>query len=771
MEEAGLAGKPESHMPSSRLFQCRICAHSFLKNEHLVRHIRSHTKEKPFKCPDCGNRYSRRDTLIRHRRDVKCNLGGVANNAAVTPFELPPGELESDWGEPRSLASLPEETWWAGDSSRAAEAPLLSIPPQPSSANWSNQSDQSAPTSHPVVSSRGSVQPMSGNTDLLHVEQCLLIQDSPIQPDLYDLRECFSSWDIAPHLHQDILQMDISPLESVWNAEVHSDSVSTLDMQLADLRHIQHMWHSQIPETPGKDLYYPGQTIEPIYGPLTPPCSSPSSSSDVDDQYRQGLRNSFRISLYEPTIPSVDFLNVCVRLYFAKVHPLFPILHAPTFRPCKSNAGLLLSVCAMGCLFTGSDRGFQHGVQLFERTHKTTLLKWERLSARNRDVMIPMIQSALISQLFGMLSGSQVLLLTVDAFHGPPIAWARQLRLHQTRDPLLTELDLQGLQLDHMWRKWAHHEELLRIAHGLYIIDAELSNLLHREPYQSFESYSFAHTASEATFMAGNADEWKLRILSDMQCREKRAAVLTRPDELSKGCFGLARVPTSSPFTANAFLQGIGMRASLEWAKPTPNLVYLQEVSKSLAVFHHRFLDGKTCSHHESLHLTVIWHAVHMSVLVNFDLLEKAVGREGRRLTQSEEEALKKWFEANESRVCIKHALMIQRHMDSYPIASEPAMHIPRALFWAGIVVFCHIRWGTYDKSTLLTPSAAFGVRGTGESKHYKLGLSELDEIVIDNSLLKTMLFMLTDMLRSIRHWGLAQRFAQILTNLNNIKY
>lgn len=38
---------------------CSICSQSFNKAEHLLRHIRSHTKEKPFECSACGRMYAR----------------------------------------------------------------------------------------------------------------------------------------------------------------------------------------------------------------------------------------------------------------------------------------------------------------------------------------------------------------------------------------------------------------------------------------------------------------------------------------------------------------------------------------------------------------------------------------------------------------------------------------------------------------------------------------------------------------------------------------
>lgn len=53
------SGKP-------RLFVCAICTRAFARQEHLKRHERSHTKEKPFSCNICQRKFSRRDLLLRH---------------------------------------------------------------------------------------------------------------------------------------------------------------------------------------------------------------------------------------------------------------------------------------------------------------------------------------------------------------------------------------------------------------------------------------------------------------------------------------------------------------------------------------------------------------------------------------------------------------------------------------------------------------------------------------------------------------------------------
>ncbi|PMD31024.1 hypothetical protein L207DRAFT_389917, partial [Hyaloscypha variabilis F] len=47
---------------------CPFCPRAFSKHEHLARHLRSHTKEKPFQCSICDKSFGRQDTLLRHTR-------------------------------------------------------------------------------------------------------------------------------------------------------------------------------------------------------------------------------------------------------------------------------------------------------------------------------------------------------------------------------------------------------------------------------------------------------------------------------------------------------------------------------------------------------------------------------------------------------------------------------------------------------------------------------------------------------------------------------
>ncbi|KAF2113754.1 fungal-specific transcription factor domain-containing protein [Lophiotrema nucula] len=57
---------PEPSTEAERLFQCNTCKRSFTRADHLTRHVRSHTRQKPYVCPICTKGFARVDLLKRH---------------------------------------------------------------------------------------------------------------------------------------------------------------------------------------------------------------------------------------------------------------------------------------------------------------------------------------------------------------------------------------------------------------------------------------------------------------------------------------------------------------------------------------------------------------------------------------------------------------------------------------------------------------------------------------------------------------------------------
>ncbi|KAF2747737.1 transcription factor steA [Sporormia fimetaria CBS 119925] len=76
------------------------CGRLFKRLEHLKRHVRTHTQERPYICPHCSKAFSRSDNLAQHRRTHESRQDGE-------PLSFDEEELE---GEEEQLHSLEEES-------------------------------------------------------------------------------------------------------------------------------------------------------------------------------------------------------------------------------------------------------------------------------------------------------------------------------------------------------------------------------------------------------------------------------------------------------------------------------------------------------------------------------------------------------------------------------------------------------------------------------------------------------------------------------------
>lgn len=52
--------------PRTSAYQCGICKEQYSRPDHLIRHVRTHTKQRPFVCALCSKAFARQDLLKRH---------------------------------------------------------------------------------------------------------------------------------------------------------------------------------------------------------------------------------------------------------------------------------------------------------------------------------------------------------------------------------------------------------------------------------------------------------------------------------------------------------------------------------------------------------------------------------------------------------------------------------------------------------------------------------------------------------------------------------
>ncbi|KAK8076565.1 STE like transcription factor [Apiospora phragmitis] len=77
------------------------CGRLFKRLEHLKRHVRTHTQERPYICPYCSKAFSRSDNLAQHKRTHDRGEGGEGS------FNLS-GEDEEEYSGEDQLGSLEE---------------------------------------------------------------------------------------------------------------------------------------------------------------------------------------------------------------------------------------------------------------------------------------------------------------------------------------------------------------------------------------------------------------------------------------------------------------------------------------------------------------------------------------------------------------------------------------------------------------------------------------------------------------------------------------
>ncbi|KUJ11211.1 uncharacterized protein LY89DRAFT_595433 [Mollisia scopiformis] len=103
----------------AKRFLCKHCQRRFARLEHLQRHERIHTQEKPFGCRLCGHHFTRSDLLIRHER-LTHNKDASADAQRNEYDENEDGSSQSRPNK-RRAATLPYERHSNGEISNSPQ--------------------------------------------------------------------------------------------------------------------------------------------------------------------------------------------------------------------------------------------------------------------------------------------------------------------------------------------------------------------------------------------------------------------------------------------------------------------------------------------------------------------------------------------------------------------------------------------------------------------------------------------------------------------------
>lgn len=326
---------------------------------------------------------------------------------------------------------------------------------------------------------------------------------------------------------------------------------------------------------------------------------------------------------------------------------------------------------------------------------------------------------------------------------------------------------------------------LLRAVLGLYIHDAAISTMFQHEALLRSKGISLPIAADDDVFHAPTATEWRDRMLLRTEqpppihkCMHINLPPhqYTKPLPQELSC-------KSSRLTAYVILCGIltSICEKQQMDQLETGSTNFEKYFEALMCWYITFQadQDKDSNQTDPLCLMILWHTVFMNLLTNFNTLERAIGRDGSQTSSAESDQLyaTKWASAIEAKRCILHVHAIQNILGTMRLDAEPAIHIPHCLFLAGIASFCYAQFGhtpapapnvnlEFSEFTLRGASIPQHLFNSSQSSADQRGSAQSNGTHNSGPVVPVgivMLYMLTDMLQRIGHWGIARKLSGVL--------
>ncbi|QGA18746.1 hypothetical protein EYB26_006431 [Talaromyces marneffei] len=749
---------------------CPWCSQSFSKDEHLARHIRSHTKEKPFSCPTCRKAFTRHDSLLRHSRshfEEQQRVRGSQHSAQE--------DLSSCTAD--TLSDLLNSAIETGNSrifqaaATTTTSPFTQSPP----STHGPPATHSLPYEYDSTMGVGAMSSWSGPMDTSN-NQFSLLTDNLNRPEtaninmtnnwMFSPSQQFPGWLVDEEFDLSALCANIPPsgtsLPMDW-ASYGFFANDRVQMNYSEANIIIEAPAGIIGESKEEKVKRQWFTYlgPERSGQATPDGSNESTS--VDERYREDLSRELqqRRITYEP-LPSTDFLNLCIQMYFTRFHPIFPIVHAPTFRPSAKRSLLLISICSVGSLFVGSPYAMVQGNRLFERLNKAILASWEMYFVRGAPDALAMTQAALLGQTFAMLSGNPRHIVLFQTFHGTLIAWARRQNMFDQDMSAMYSSDIQS-DVEASWRKWIYNEEKRRVAVGLRIHDTESAELFMTEPFLRFSAATWTISSGELwTAPTSNAWAHALGERKDQNTNFEYSPPLST-DRYERDIPELSS--TYPELALYAFLEGMSSqimeRASIQQCLTETS----QELTPKLVIIYNSLLRQQLQL--DNFSLKALWHSIFILLHCNMNKLECAIGREGCEKAQDHVEYATSWASSVDAHRCAIHAALILRHLQRIPIGQEPGIHVPRLLYRSTLVWYAYTRFGRDGGTASTTNELNFPeLNGTGIDTGRVLFAANGFKKSRPTTSESSTLFHLIDLLARLGHWGISQKMASLFSVL-----
>ncbi|KAH6618441.1 fungal-specific transcription factor domain-containing protein [Boeremia exigua] len=540
---------------------CNECGDTFNRREHHQRHLRTHTKEKPFACSVCGSDFGRIDSLARHHASTHLQTTAMGSSehserqrVSRACKRCSTAKVKCDGKRPcEKCASADSECLYESPKRRRTASQRPTIEPQPkrhfseaqascagrnvSAPGPSPAEDQ--PEFMPAIDPQLCIIPPVRTVDatipdFMHLDFFAAPKTFGCHDDLSNMDWLSDGLDVAlwpapfdlqaeAQLLQDIDRIDVVP-PMTHKAPSHNLGPYLPPTPASDLAELYSRSHTPVMDKDAVDIRQYHPTSIEVDAPLSWPEIDPQSLVDADledfahvESLSQekvdavaglidDVQNKPHYPLFNsPKLPARSIINAWVQLYFEYFHPVFPVLHKATFSSLETPPLLVLVVAAIGAQFSDLPNSLACARSLHELVRRLSSRQCEFQNKNGRTVW--MTQVVMLNSLAMSHSGERRALEVSEILQAVPVALARRKGLLE--DVLTHERILQmQAPLQQTWRLWAMDEERRRTGFGVWLVDFAFQSDFNLTTVMNSHELKNSLPQSDARWNANSAQSW-----------------------------------------------------------------------------------------------------------------------------------------------------------------------------------------------------------------------------------------------------------------------
>ncbi|PNP80359.1 hypothetical protein FNYG_05958 [Fusarium nygamai] len=732
---------------------CSYCHRTFHKTEHLLRHERSHTGEKPYRCDTCGRGYARSDVLLRHVRYFH------------------PNSDTSQRERRRSDVSTTEKSRQRRQSVLADSINVCSIPPPETEEGSEGETDQQG-NDH-----------MRNNGQLQQQEDSSIVVDNSMAQFSTSDLDALATVSMLQALHEQPNESTKLALEGFFDDRRpanHSPAIGQHDNELSPMSFSHHMVETTLETgtptlfTANAEFLSPGVSLSTranVFHSHNAVSSAPwgnneaslTSMSNTDLLHYAGA-----LELLQPNLSHLDFLDFSlgetspgVRGSQASSNSVDPVSSIPLERFARvaalwprnrthSASQIASKVWADVVNYRGD--GIFTDVSISQSSPSSTIgteneSRWGMDEEKRQDLIrefgspsssaatekccsqlaTPSFGPEGSAQIIERLASAALLLMawSISSPHGARDAFLSRMLYNQTMnlvkmsgllmprpssfsiDNLLTQANSARLihdpaqNDDWAWKAWARTESFKRLISTLIMIDAWWASRLNTEPLICTSVVQLEMSTSIDLYRSSSAKSWR-------SCRNAGTSATTEPViiQMHAPTITLTPLQETSPIGMTGLLSVIWARILQHQHQTSgsrlPGDGNEEQCNTSvgastetgndiLRVLGDIYTNYSRFLRYRNPNCIAQWHFLHLNVLANLEIFEMASGRNGAESAYAALQDIANWSGTQHARRACLHAAGIYVAMSRRRANDGVMLHSDMSLFTAALVLGLYV--------------------------------------------------------------------------------